>query len=300
MTRNHPELRGPQYRPATTGFTVVELMVSIGIVGLLLALTLPAIQQVRESARRVECSSHLKQIMVAQHNYHDAYGAFCGRSVGFSWPGRLDRFLGVEFNERPAIYRCPSDPEAQGRYNWEISYLSSSGTGIVRVEGVRQAGDGFEPYTRWNSTRDFTDGLSNTAAVAEKLPVPQTVSEYDPQDHPEYWNRRIRYTPFISSDMQAFVNGCRSGQWRPPPFSYFTPLSYTHVMPPNGNSCSNGPNIAGLGSVPYASTASSMHSGGVYVALADGSVRFIADPIDLTVWWALGTRAGGETVSIHF
>lgn len=46
-------------------FTLVELLVAIGIIGLLLAIALPAVQQVRESARRMECSVHLNQLATA-------------------------------------------------------------------------------------------------------------------------------------------------------------------------------------------------------------------------------------------
>jgi prepilin-type N-terminal cleavage/methylation domain-containing protein/prepilin-type processing-associated H-X9-DG protein len=63
-------------RPECFGFTLVELLVVIAIIGILVALLLPAIQAARESARRAQCTSNMKNVALALQSYHDAHKEF--------------------------------------------------------------------------------------------------------------------------------------------------------------------------------------------------------------------------------
>ena len=69
-------------RNSRQGFTLVELLVVIAIIGILIGMLLPAVQQVREAARRTDCSNKVRQCCIATHNYESAFGKCPPLSLG--------------------------------------------------------------------------------------------------------------------------------------------------------------------------------------------------------------------------
>jgi prepilin-type N-terminal cleavage/methylation domain-containing protein/prepilin-type processing-associated H-X9-DG protein len=156
-----------------------------------------------------------------------------------------------------------------------------------------------------------TDGLSHTALYTERVKgdgdrnLVETQSDWfmvpgANQNAEDFYTACNGMNPAASTGTLQYPCGGRN--WV---HGDYGTSRYTHVMPPNSKSCSQVVTAGSMTAIPVnedgtATTASSFHSGGVNIAMADGSTHYVADGVDRLIWNAMGSRDGDETVGSAF
>lgn len=337
---------------SSSGFTLIEVIVVIGIVCILIALLLPAVQAAREAARRAECANNLKQIGLALHGYEGVNGVLPPNYTAtneyggyFSIHVRILPYLeqsalyhainfdtGLWIIETPVIYHylmgrtwnpynqtllttqasmflCPSDAGAYA--DTGTNYRANHGTGpnSLRTAEYPDSDNGLFPYRYPLRLAEATDGLSHTAAFAERLRGSGRVSRSTLGNsavmlHPA---RDLFYQIPHARTADEWYQSCRISSRADSPYSGTVIAGkrwclfsgsifsfYNHIATPNNRvpDCNAGPG----GESEAMMTARSQHPGGVNVLMGDGSLRFVSNGIALAAWRGLGTRDGGELV----
>ena len=323
------------------GFTLIELLVVIAIIAILIGLLVPAVQKVRDAAARIQCLANMRQIGIALHNYHDTHKSFppastFGPNIADPWSvhARILPFieqdnLHRQINlagafaahplvtpQRVALYVCPKELKDQeqvagGVKHWPTTYGVNHGTWLIFDPTTGRAGDGAFTVLRGTRMTDFTDGTSNTLAMAEVRPGlnyfqdstkpgpnsgppgnSDTVQDWKGNyqtglSHTQWVNGRVLQTGFTTTFRpNTFV------RHDVPVYDSFGSIIDYKQYDINYTSMQEGTSSS---VITYAvAPARSYHGNTVHVLLTDGSTRSVADSVTLPTWQALGTRAGGE------
>jgi prepilin-type processing-associated H-X9-DG protein len=193
-------------------------------------------------------------------------------------------------SQKVKIFRCPSDSDVttDPRYA-PTNYTGCLGSGANG--GTRVGSDGVFYQNSGTRIADISDGTSNTALVSEHPlgtggPSITDPSLVDVRIHYGRFPANVPVTDAICSGIQLWPTD-RGARWADGEAPY---AEYDHHYPPNA------PQWDCVALEHSWKPARSRHTGGVNLLLADSSVRFVADGVNIATWQALGSRAGTEVV----
>ncbi len=293
------------------GFSLVELLVVMGVIGVLLGLLLPAVQNVRESAMRVKCLNNLRQMGLALHHFHDSHRRFpplqpqgaSDPNANLSWmalilsqmdqdplyqismqacridPDPLHNPPHVGFATVVASYVCPDDARLTEPLTDELG-VRAAFTSYVGIAGAVSPGSGMgfsgvlgnSPGCRLT---DITDGTSQTLMAGERPPPDSLQAGW-------WYPAFFGYGPGLRGPNNTVILG--SG-----------------VIFPTEDPCAGG--VRGTFSPGRTDNPCdrfhlwSLHPRGANFLFADGSARFLTYDVE-PLMVALASRNGGEVVDL--
>ena len=316
--RKSPNL---QISKSPNAFTLVELLVVITIIGILIALLLPAVQAAREAARRIQCTNHLKQIGLAAHNFENQHGRFPPGYLG-PIPQEKEKHQGPHFGQRVGCLTFILPFMELGNI-WELMDTDATDHGNISLFDITREGDKY-----WAREEAFKMGQTRIGSFIcpsdtpyDKLKIlthiffiPNTIvggSLVEGKGLP------LGRTNYLGVAGDVGYIGDPSRDLYKGVFYNRSQISFMEIRDGSSNTllfgeATGGENHAyawiGAGVMctlyqNYSETTgwyqfSSHHSGIIQFCLADGSVRQISTEIDRNTFKYLGAIADGYTVQM--
>jgi len=309
-------------RRSRCGFTLIELLVVIAIIAILIGLLLPAVQKVRQAAGRIKCSNNVKQIALACHGYHDAtlklpYSVMyyqTGENTGTYVTGWIQILPYLEQDVvakkwNPKFPRNSSDDsDGDGYTNAMLQQMqlpTFTCPSMLPPTATSGGALGAAPENRAPSSYVFCAGTQTCyeatygAAAASDgaiVPIRNTSFTANPAQPDKAGNSQIRITDITDGTSNTLLAGECDFKPAGVPSTFGPVWAYGYFY--NWTGTNGGINKRDGSSNANYSSFRSEHDGGANFSMADGSVQYIRNSIDPAMLTGLGTRAGGEVVSL--
>lgn len=283
-------------------FTLIELLVVLAVIGVLLALLLPAVQAARETARKVSCFNNLKQIGVALHHYHEIQAClppgwiaterstnrpWMDGETGWAWGAMLLPFLEqqVAIDNLVHFDKPIVDPiHAQALVHALEVYRCPSDTGAARFP-LRAAANPQVTLLEMATSNYVGMFGTNDLDACASLPVGLQC-----QGNGVFFHQsRLRFADVVDGLSQTIFVGERCSKLGGSTWLGIIPGAEEAAQRVVGVADHRPNHPEG-----HFDDFSSFHALGANFLLGDGSVKLIHEQIDQGVYWALSTRAGGE------